>query len=165
VRILAIDLGDQRTGLALADRVTCIASPAGLVEVPIDHDDGNRLIEALSEHIPAPPSPIEVIMGMPLNMDDTIGPRAKLVKEFAIRLANHTKRPIVLVDERRTSVAADARMSQTGLTHKQKKKRRDAIAAAAIAEAFLGDPESIIETINPSSGPSGTQQSRGSSVE
>jgi len=149
MRILAIDLGDQRTGLALADRVTNIASPAGLVEVPIDHDDGNRLIEALSEHIPPAPTEIEIVMGMPLNMDDTIGPRAQLVKDFAIRLAAHADRPIVLVDERRTSVAADARMSQTGLTHKQKKKRRDAIAAAAIAEAYLNDPESIIETIIP----------------
>jgi len=149
MRILAIDLGDQRTGLALADRVTNIASPAGLVEVPIDHDGGNRLIEALGKHIPPLPTEIEVVMGMPLNMDDTVGPRAVLVKEFAIRLSSHIKRPIVLVDERRTSVAADARMSQTGLTHKQKKKRRDAIAAAAIAEAFLNDPDSIIETVTP----------------
>lgn len=153
MRILAIDLGDQRTGLALADRVTNIASPAGLVEVPIHHDEGNRLIEALSEHIPTMPAQIEVVMGMPLNMDDTIGPRAMLVKEFAIRLAEHIGRPVVLVDERRTSVAADAKMSQTGLTHKQKKKRRDAIAAAAIAEAYLNDADSIIETITPGSKP------------
>ena len=48
MRILAIDLGDQRTGLARADRITNIASPAGLVEVPIDHDDGNRLLDALA---------------------------------------------------------------------------------------------------------------------
>ncbi len=149
MRILAIDLGDQRTGLALADRVTGICSPAGLVEVPIDHDQGHRLIEALTKHIPPLPAEIEIIMGMPLNMDDTVGPRAKLVKEFAIRLSAHINRPIVLVDERRTSMAADARMSQTGLTHKQKKKRRDAIAAAAIAEAFLNDPDSIIETLTP----------------
>jgi len=161
MRIFAIDLGDQRTGLALADRVTNIASPAGLVEVPIDHDDGNRLIQALTEHIPPLPADIEIIMGMPLNMDDSVGPRAQLVKAFAIRLAAHINRPIVLVDERRTSVAADAKMSQTGLTHKQKKKRRDAIAAAAIAELYLTDPDSVIETINPS----GMQQSGGSSVE
>lgn len=157
MRILAIDLGDQRTGLALADRITNIASPAGLVEVPIDHDDGKRLLESLREHIPARPAEIEVVMGMPLNMDDSIGPRAVLVRNFAIRLADLVGRPIVLVDERRTSVAADAAMSQTGLTHKQKKRRRDAIAAAAIAQAFLSDPDSIIETVEPS----GTQHSSG----
>ncbi len=157
MRILAIDLGDQRTGLALADRITNIASPAGLVEVPIDHDDGNRLLHALREHIPAAPAEIEVVMGMPLNMDDSIGPRAKLVRAFAVRLAELVNRSIVLVDERRTSVAADAAMSQTGLTHKQKKRRRDAIAAAAIAEAYLSDPDAIIETVDPS----GTQHSGG----
>jgi len=149
MRILAIDLGDQRTGLALADRVTGIATPTELIEVPIDHDNGNRLINALTEHIPPPPAQIEILMGMPLNMDDTIGLRAQLIKAFAIRLSAHINRPIILVDERRTSVAADAKMSQTGLTHKQKKKRRDAIAAAAIAEAFLTDPDSIIETLTP----------------
>ena len=149
MRILAIDLGDQRTGLARADRVTNIASPAGLVEVPIDHDDGQRLLDSLASEIAQEPNDTDIIIGLPLNMDDTVGPRAKLVMDFAQRLANHAGRPIILVDERRTSVAADERMSQTGLTHKQKKKRRDAIAAAAIAELYLSDSDATIETINP----------------
>lgn len=149
MRILAIDLGDQRTGLARADRITNIASPAGLVEVPIDHDDGNRLLDALASEIAPEPRDAEILIGLPLNMDDSVGPRAKLVQVFAQRLADRTKRSIILVDERRTSVAADARMSQTGLTHKQKKMRRDAIAAAAIAELYLTDPDATIDTINP----------------
>lgn len=149
MRILAIDLGDQRTGLARADRITNIASPAGLVEVPIDHDDGNRLLDALAQEIAPEPKDAEILIGLPLNMDDSVGPRAKLVQVFAQRLADRTKRSIILVDERRTSVAADARMSQTGLTHKQKKMRRDAIAAAAIAELYLTDPDATIETIDP----------------
>ena len=149
MRILAIDLGDQRTGLARADRVTNIASPAGLIEVPIDHDNGQRLLDALANEITQEPNDTDIIIGLPLNMDDTVGPRAKLVMDFAQRLANHAGRPIILVDERRTSVAADARMAQTGLTHKQKKRRRDAIAAAAIAELYLTDPDALIETVNP----------------
>jgi len=149
MRILAIDLGDQRTGLARADRVTNIASPAGLIEVPIDHDNGQRLLDALANEITQEPNDTGIIIGLPLNMDDTVGPRAKLVMDFAQRLANHAGRPIILVDERRTSVAADARMAQTGLTHKQKKRRRDAIAAAAIAELYLTDPDALIETVNP----------------
>lgn len=150
MRILAIDLGDQRTGLARADRITSIASPAGLIEVPIDHDEGKRLLEALAKEIASEPSDCEILIGLPLNMDDSVGPRAKLVKDFARRLADQTNRTIILVDERRTSVAADSKMSQTGLTHKQKKKRRDAIAAAAIAELYLSDPEATIDTLNPS---------------
>jgi putative pre-16S rRNA nuclease len=150
MRILSIDLGDQRTGLARADRITNIASPAGLIEVPIDHDDGKRLLEALAQEIASEPNDCEILIGLPLNMDDTVGPRAKLVMDFAQRLANLANRPIILVDERRTSVAADSKMSQTGLTHKQKKKRRDAIAAAAIAELYLSDPDATIDTLNPS---------------
>ncbi len=150
MRILAIDLGDQRTGLARADRITSIASPAGLIEVPIDHDEGKRLLEALAKEIASEPMDCEILIGLPLNMDDSVGPRAKLVKDFAQRLAALTNRSIILVDERRTSVAADSKMSQTGLTHKQKKKRRDAIAAAAIAELYLSDPDATIDTLNPS---------------
>jgi putative Holliday junction resolvase len=83
-------------------------------------------------------------------MDNTEGPRAKLVREFAVKLASRIDRPIVLVDERRTSMAADASMAQSGLTHKQKKQRRDAIAAAAIARLYLEEPDaSVVDTIEP----------------
>lgn len=152
MRIFAIDLGDKRTGLALADRITCIASPAGLIEVPIDQENGRLLIDAIVKqfHQQASGPETEIVLGIPLNMDSTEGPRAKLVRDFATKLASRVDRPIVLVDERKTSQAADAQMSQTGLTHKQKKQRRDAIAAAAIAQLYLDEPDtSVIDTIDP----------------
>ncbi len=152
MRIFAIDLGDKRTGLALADRITCIASPAGLVEVPIDQENGRLLIDAIVKqfHQQASGPETEIVLGIPLNMDSTEGPRAKLVRDFATKLASRIDRPIVLVDERKTSQAADAQMAQTGLTHKQKKQRRDAIAAAAIAQLYLDEPDSsVIDTIEP----------------
>jgi len=152
MRIFAIDLGDQRTGLALADRITSIASPAGLIETPIEHEDGRLLVSEIVKQFQRQASgpETELIIGLPLNMDNTEGPRAKLVRVFAQKLATRLDRPIVLVDERRTSIAADARMSQTGLTHKQKKMRRDAIAAAAIAQIYLDEPDtSVVGTIDP----------------
>ncbi|MDF1810094.1 MAG: Holliday junction resolvase RuvX [Phycisphaerales bacterium] len=151
MRIFAIDLGDQRTGLALGDRITNIASPAGLIEVPIDRESGLSLIQEIHRQYldQTGGSNTEMVLGLPLNMDETEGPRAKLVRAFAIRLANHCQCPIILVDERRTSIAADLRMSQSGLTHKQKKMRRDAIAAAAIAQMYLDDPNVAIDTITP----------------
>ena len=152
MRIFAIDLGDQRTGLALADRITNIASPAGLVEIPIDREDGRLLVsEIVSQFQKQASGPeTEIILGMPLNMDGTEGPRARIVRSFAQKLANRLDRPIVLVDERRTSKAADARMAQSGLTHKQKKQRRDAIAAAAIAQLYLDEPDnSVIASVDP----------------
>ncbi|MBO6740479.1 MAG: Holliday junction resolvase RuvX [Phycisphaerales bacterium] len=152
MRIFAIDLGDQRTGLALADRITGIASPAGLIETPIDRENGRLLIDAIVKqfHQQASGPETEIVIGIPLNMDSTEGPRAKLVREFTRKLASRIDRPIVLVDERKTSQLADARMSQSGLTHKQKKQRRDAIAAAAIAQLYLDEPDtSVIDTVNP----------------
>lgn len=152
MRIFAIDLGDRRTGLALADRITSIASPAGLVEIPIEREHGRLLIDAIVKqfHQQASGPETEIVMGIPLNMDDTEGERAKLVRAFAVKLASRIDRPVVLVDERKTSQLADARMSQSGLTHKQKKQRRDAIAAAAIAQLYLDEPDaSVIDTIDP----------------
>lgn len=101
-------------------------------------------------HLQASGPETEIVIGIPLNMDDTEGPRAKLVREFTRKLASRIDRPIVLVDERKTSQLADARMSQSGLTHKQKKQRRDAIAAAAIAQLYLDEPDtSVIDTVDP----------------
>lgn len=78
-----------------------------------------------------------IVVGLPLNMDDSEGPRARLVRGFAERLASASGRSVYVFDERLTSHAADAAMSRSGLTHKQKKARRDAIAAAAILNDFL----------------------------
>jgi putative Holliday junction resolvase len=70
-------------------------------------------------------------------MDGSEGPRARACREFARQLADRTGRTVHLVDERLTTAAADWSMSQSGLTHKQKKARRDAIAAAALLQGFL----------------------------
>ncbi|MEM9372293.1 MAG: Holliday junction resolvase RuvX [Planctomycetota bacterium] len=153
MRVLAIDLGDARTGLAVADRITGIAAPAGLIEQPAAHDDGNALIREIARQIDSvlggDLAGSEIVMGIPLNMDDTEGPRAKAARAFAKRLADALGAAITLVDERRSSLAADARMARTGLTHKQKKLRRDAIAASEILTAYLADETAAIDRIEP----------------
>jgi len=138
-RLIAIDLGDKRTGLALGDTTTRIASPAGLIEVPIAERDGDALLDALDRAIDdlVGAAPADLVVGLPLNMDGTEGPRATLVRAFATRVAERCGRKILFHDERQSSMAADDRMARTGLTHKQKKARRDAIAAAAILQRYL----------------------------
>lgn len=155
MRVLAIDLGDARTGLAAGDRITGIAAPAGLIEQPIAHENGEALIRAIARQATATLggdlAASEIIMGIPLNMDDTEGPRAKAARVFAKRLANALGTPITLIDERRTSMEADARMARSGLTHKQKKLRRDAIAAAQILTAYLEGQTDPIDRVEPDS--------------
>ena len=149
MRLLAIDLGDKRTGIALGDRITMISSPVGCIEIPIDEDHGNRLIDAISQEIreQVGTQPVEILLGLAINMDGTESPRCTITREFGQRLADTLGQDVVLVDERRTSKAADDRMAQTGLTHKQKKARRDAIAAAAILQAYLDTPDAAMGTI------------------
>ena len=157
MRALSIDLGDKRTGLALGDSITGIASPAGVLEIPIDRAGGDELLDALTKRVDDELSASDtLVLGLPLNMDGTEGLRAKLVRAFARRLAERTRRDVVLVDERKTSQAADERMARSGLTHGQKKARRDAIAAAEILRALLEDPDAGIDTIRPGGPDSGS---------
>lgn len=135
MRYLAIDLGDKRTGLAVGDDVTGMVSPAGIIEQPRAPDD-SRLRTAISEAV-RDHEPHAIVIGLPLNMDGTEGPRSKIARQFGDALAEVIGLPVHFHDERLSSVAADARMARSGRTHKQKKRLRDALAAAAILEDFL----------------------------
>ncbi|HRQ73908.1 MAG TPA: Holliday junction resolvase RuvX [Phycisphaerales bacterium] len=138
MRYLCIDLGDRRTGLAVGDDTTRIASPVGVLETSIDTRGGIALLDAIEratqEHLGAGD---EIVLGLPLNMDGTDGPRAALVRAFAGRIAVRTGRTVHLYDERLSTASADWSMARTGMTHRQKKERRDALAAAAILKEFL----------------------------
>ena len=143
MRYLAVDLGDKRTGLALGDSVTGLVSPLDVVEAPLQSRNGVLLLEALGraadEHLGIHPErePGELVMGLPLHMDDSESQRSKIVRAFGARLSARCRRPIHFQDERLTSVEADWGMARSGLTHGQKKARRDALAAAAILRDFL----------------------------
>ena len=154
MRYLCIDLGDKRTGLALGDAITRIVSPLDVLEVPIDQRGGEALLDAIAaairDHLgDSPYAKGELVVGLPLNMDGSEGPRAKLVRAFADRLAQRCPRPLHFQDERLSSADADWHMARSGLTHKQKKLRRDALAAAAILRDYLAalapDPNTDLE--------------------
>ncbi len=134
MRILAIDLGDKRTGLATGDDGLGFVHPAEVLEA----DRGPLLDEALDRAIEAH-GPELIVVGLPLNMDDSEGPRAKLTREFGDALAARHGIPVVYQDERLTSHEADEKMARSGRTHKQKKKIRDALAAAAILQDYLDE--------------------------
>lgn len=132
MRFLAIDLGDRRTGLAVGDDETAIASPLRVVERPV----GDALLEELAREAAAQGARA-LVVGLPLNMDGTEGPRARAVRAFGDRLAQRTGLPVHFQDERLTSADADWKMAQSGLTRAQKKARRDALAAGALLQDFL----------------------------
>jgi len=132
MRYLAIDPGDKRTGLAVGDDETGQAGPAGLITTSDPATLLRQIADAIEEH-----GPDALVIGIPLNMDGSAGPAAQKARALAMMLSDHTGLEVHEVDERLTSYEADQRMSQSGLTRKQKKQRRDAIAAAAILSDFL----------------------------
>ena len=132
MRYLAIDLGDKRTGLATGDDDTKLVSPVGVLEIPRGEALVDAIVKAVLEHEPG-----AIVIGLPLNMDDTEGDRAKIAREFASDIKTRCELPVHLQDERLTSYAADQRMAGSGRTHKQKKQIRDALAAAEILRDFL----------------------------
>lgn len=140
MRYLAIDLGDQRTGLALGDDSTRLATPLAVLEIPLQQRQGQDLLDAIAhaavDSLGPAGAPGEFVLGLPLNMDSSEGPRAKLVRAFSVRLGAIGRR-VHLHDERLTSASADWSLARSGLTHRQKKTRRDAIAAADMLQDFL----------------------------
>jgi putative Holliday junction resolvase len=122
MRFIAIDLGGKRTGLAVGDDQTGIVSPVASVPIAPGAALVRAILDAIDEH-----HPDAIVLGLPLNMDGTEGP------------GERTDRPIHYQDERLTSYAADQRMARSGRTRKEKKERRDALAAVEILRDFLGE--------------------------
>jgi len=143
-RYLAVDLGDRRTGTASGDDQTGFVSPGDVLEVPI----GPRLVERLVRSAEEADAG-EIVLGLPVNMDGSEGQRAKLSRTFAAELATATGRPVHLQDERLTSFAAEGHLARTGRTHREKKKRRDALAAAELLRDFLESAGEAAETVRP----------------
>ncbi len=130
MRYLAIDYGAKHTGVAICDPSETIVSPLAVIEGQKDLLDRIvRLIE--SENVGA------VVLGLPLNMNDSVGPQAELVLQFAEQLRERLSIPIHFQDERLTSFAAEQKSAALESRGKKKQKRLDAIAAAGILEAFL----------------------------
>lgn len=134
MRYLAVDYGLKRTGLALCDLSETIISP--LCCLVVDRSKPERLTERLKQIVSE--NAIEaVVVGLPLNMDDSEGPQAKLARVFAAELEKKLGLPVHLQDERLSSAAADEMMIDSGLTAKKRRDKRDMLAACDILREFL----------------------------
>ncbi|MGD0785444.1 MAG: Holliday junction resolvase RuvX [Sedimentisphaerales bacterium] len=130
MRFLCIDLGDKRTGLAICDGDEILASPLAVLE------GQKKLLNEIIEI--ARQNQVEgLVFGLPLNMDDSEGKRAIQTRKFAGQIKEKINLPIFFQDERLSSFTAEKQLSQTGLTHKKKKDRIDALAAAEILKTFI----------------------------
>jgi putative Holliday junction resolvase len=137
MRTLAIDLGERRIGLALSDDGGKLATPHEVLEVSSPNDAIHDIIKLMAaEQVK------RVIVGLPLNMDDSLGPAAQKTIAWSRDLAVRAGIEIIFVDERLTSFEAEQQLNNRKragekLTRAKKKRQLDALAAANFLQAFL----------------------------
>ena len=133
MRIMGIDYGDARTGLAVSDAMNILVGEA----CTVNQWDANALADEIIRQAVA--RGVErFVLGLPKNMDGTEGARAEKCREFAALLAGKTDIPIVMWDERRSSIEAHAILHANGKKEKKHRKTVDAVAASLILEGYLG---------------------------
>ena len=132
MRIMAIDYGDARTGVAISDPTGLLAGYTTVIQSRKEGVVAEELARLAKEH-----SVDELVMGFPRNMDGTEGPRAELYRDFAARVEEATGLKPVLWDERRTTVDAHRILFDAGKNGKKRKKTVDAVAASLILEGYL----------------------------
>lgn len=132
MKVMALDYGDARTGVAVSDALGMIVGYTTVIAEWNREKAAEKVAEKVAEH-----KPERLIMGFPRNMDGTEGPRAALYREFADMVAEKTGMEVVLWDERRTTIEAHNILSANGKKMKKHKKNVDAVAAALILEGYL----------------------------
>ena len=131
--IMSVDVGTARTGVALSDKDEGFAFPKGV----ITEYNRERLIERLAQKAKELGAEM-IVVGLPRNMDGSEGVRAEKSREFKAMLERDSGLPVVLWDERRSSIEAHAILHAAGKKEKQHRKTVDAVAASLILEGYLG---------------------------
>lgn len=131
--IMSVDFGDSRTGIAVCDKNEFLASPVCVISEK-DFDECIRKTAEKAVELKVQ----EIVVGYPKNMNNTIGERAEKCQLFSEKLAEITKCPVKLWDERCTTVSAHNYLNVTNTRGKKRKAVVDAVAATIILESYLG---------------------------
>lgn len=153
MKIMAVDFGDARTGLAVCDRTEFLASPIGVVEERNFDTTVKKVMYAAQEY-----GVQMIVVGYPRNMNGTAGERAEKCTEFARRLQELVPIPVELWDERSTTVQAHNYLNDTNTRGKKRKKVIDEVAATIILESYLAYRRNQQERPNQEESPDGSQE-------
>ena len=132
MRIMGIDYGDARTGLAVSDEMNILVGEAWT----LNEWNPERVADVIAQEAQKR-NVGRLVLGLPKNMDGSEGPRAGLYREFAALLEELLDQPVVLWDERRTTIEAHQILSDGGYHGKKRKNTVDAVAASLILEGYL----------------------------
>jgi putative Holliday junction resolvase len=146
MRILGLDVGERRIGVAVADEGVRVALPVTVVERREPPADLDAIARLVGEH-----GAEAVVIGLPISLNGSLGPQAQAVKAFGQELSARLALPIEYWDERLSSVEAERRLADAGRRGPKAKARRDAAAAAIVLQSYLdsrtqGEPSAPFES-------------------
>ena len=132
MRIMGVDYGDARTGIAMSDLLCSIVGTTAVIHSRRDDKTIAEIKKLIEQN-----GVTEIVVGLPKNMNGTEGPRAELCKAFAELLKTETGLPVTMWDERRTTVEAHNILSAHNYHGQKRKNTVDAVAASLILEGYL----------------------------
>jgi len=137
MRVMALDVGHKRIGVALSDPGQVLASSLQVIERKGQQQDLATVIQLVREHEVG-----RIIVGYPLSLDGTVGQQAKIVERYAAVLEkklgdSSLDVPVIFWDERFSTVAAGRLMAEAGRKGRKRRERIDAVAAAVILQDYL----------------------------
>lgn len=131
-KIMGVDYGDARTGIAISDLLCTIVGSTTVIHSRRDEKTIAEIQKLIQDN-----SIGEIVVGLPKNMDGSEGPRAEVCRAFAEQLKEATGLPVAMWDERRTTVEAHNILSEHNYHGKKRKNTVDAVAASLILEGYL----------------------------
>ena len=135
MRVMGLDFGSKTVGVAVSDELLLTAQ--GLEIIRRKEENKQRQTLARIEELIVEYGVTEIVLGYPKNMNDTLGDRVQKTEEFKEKLERRTGLPVVLWDERLTTVAADKLMMEAGIRRENRKDYVDQIAASFILQGYL----------------------------
>jgi putative Holliday junction resolvase len=132
MRVLALDVGDKRIGVAISDPSQVLARSLKVIQRGSRREDFAAVVRLVEEH-----EVERVVVGYPRSLDGTVGEQAEKVERYAAGLAKALDVPVLLWDERFSTVSAERLMREAGLRGRKKRARVDAVAAAVILQDYL----------------------------
>lgn len=132
LRLLGIDLGSKTIGLAVSDPNLGIASPITTLTRAKMATNAQQIVDIMSERRVG-----GLVVGLPINMDGTEGPRAQATRDWSLELAARIEKPIAFWDERMSTMAVERMMLEADMTRKRRAQKIDQAAAAYILQAAL----------------------------
>lgn len=136
MRLLALDVGDRRIGVAISDPLGLWARPLTVLVRRSKQEDYQAIAQLVREH-----EVDRVIVGHPIGLKGDVGPQARKVERYAAGLAEHLSVPLLLWDERLSTAEAEEMLREGGESPREYRGRVDAVAAAVILQAYLNTIE------------------------